>query len=360
MIKNNTSLALKFVGLIIAIFIWEIMSDAMNPYTTVTYQIPVQIVKVSTNSDIERTFNISQSNTRITYNVRTNATRFVTSNDFYAYVEAHVDDVSGFKPIKVQYPEVDDVVVNVKIDPDKAYLNVDNLAQKRFSVSYTPVGELSSQDYAIGFVDLSPTEIYLNAASTVLESIEKVKIDIPLTGQSDTFSGVAELKYYDKNDNEITNLPDEIEKQSIDYRVVVFGTKTVPFNINIAGNVARGHSYAGVIAKPSHIVITASREALALIDSIDLPDIDITDITTNTDYRFNVQDVLPPNIRSINASNEIVVTVMVNNLGRDDEPPPIIMDRLHRVATTSGVIVPRKDDVSKSISPLINDEKIGE
>ena len=348
---NKNKLLLQFIALMISIFMWVILTDSMNPYTSITTQIPIQIVKISTNSNIERTYSIAQTNARVTYKVREKQKQNISTNDFYAYIKVDDSDKSGNRSINLEYINKESLI-DVKIDPEFTYLNVDNLGQKRYSVSYTPIGELSSQDYAIGFVDLSPSEIYLKAASTVLENIEKVKIDIPLTGQSDTFSGKAELKYFDKNDNEIKNLPDEIEKHNIEYRVVVYGTKTVPLNIGITGNVARGHSYAGATSKPSNIVITTSKETLSKIDTIDLPDIDITDIDENKEYKFKISDILPANVRSVNATNEIVVTVMVNNISRDDDPPPAIRDSMSKVSTSSNVIITRRDDRNINIHPI--------
>ena len=206
----------------------------------------------------------------------------------------------------------------ITYDKEQVYVTVEDMAHKSIKVTYNIKGRLASENLAVAYVSVEPSEVFVNGPATEVDKVTKIAFDIDISGKDQNFTGNARPLMYDSEGNSLSK-DLTLSNTTVNYIVSINSTKTVSFTTSTKGNVAAGYSFAGITVNPSNITISASNDVLSMVQAINIPEIDITDFTENKEFEYTIMEILPRGVKNVSSNKVIKVTVMVNNIRRD--PP---------------------------------------
>lgn len=325
---NNKNFLYIIFSVLSAIIIWMILANNINPLVHERVSIPIEIRVDSELSDAGRSFTLPIDNQKVVadYFVRHDDVGKVSANDITAYVNIQKDE-SSFVDIKYQYNDKRNLMHAISFDKEQVYVSVEDMAHKSIKVTYNIKGRLASENLAVAYVSVEPSEVFLNGPATEVDKVTKIAFDIDVSGKDQNFTGNARPLMYDAEGNSISK-DLTLSNTTVNYIVSINSTKTVAFTTSTKGNVAAGYSFAGITVNPSNITISASNDVLSMIQAINIPEIDITDFTENKEIEYNILEILPRGVKNVSNNKVIKVTVMVNNIRRD--PPEYDRNNLDR------------------------------
>lgn len=318
--KLKANLPLKLLSVFLAIITWAIIMNITNPIITGYVNLSINVENENAIYENNKTYFILDTRSvRVTYRTKTNNQMSINTSDFYAYIDlnevAYVGDITSnerkvavhVKPSK----EVENIISNIQIEPSEIKVAIDDVTRNEYKVQYNIVGDVGP-GYSIGNVILSPNVVYVSSSNVVLESIDHIAIDIPVSKNSDeTFSGISKTKLYTADN---TVLPTEglmLSAEDIGYSVVLNSTASITLNAVVQGTVATGYNLIAAQVSPSMIVVEGPKSFIQNMYRYDLPIIDINGLSENKEYKFKLSDILPIGITS--KVSEVTVTVIVNN-----------------------------------------------
>lgn len=313
MMKNfKTNLSLKILSLVIAIITWAVLMNIINPLVNGFVSVPIETINDSYVLEQNKTYTIHNSRmARVTYIVKTDMQTNIRQNDFKVYID--LNDLAGGEFIPLRFEAlngVDSYISNVQVDPMSVRVTVDDMSRNEFRVQHEIRGDVG-YGHSIGNVILSPNIVYISGSNALIDSIDKVSIDIPVKNNEETFSGTALAKVYDKEGKLIPNDSFVLSSEEISYSVVVNSRASISLNAVVEGNVKNGYSYAGAQVYPNTIMIDGPRSIIENIYTLDLPIINIEGLSSNKEFRYQTSDILPIGITS--NTGEIVVNIVVND-----------------------------------------------
>ena len=316
---SNKNFLFVILSVLSATIIWMLLANNINPLVHERVSIPIEIRVDSELSDAGRSFTLPIDNQKVVldYFVRQDDIGKVTANDITAYVNIQKDE-SSFVDIKYQFNDKRNLMHAITYDKEQVYVTVEDMAHKSIKVTYNIKGRLASENLAVAYVSVEPSEVFVNGPATEVDKVTKIAFDIDISGNDQNFTGNARPLMYDSEGNSLSK-DLTLSNTTVNYIVSINSTKTVSFTTSTKGNVAAGYSFAGITVNPSNITISASNDVLSMVQAINIPEIDITDFTENKEFEYTIMEILPRGVKNVSSNKVIKVTVMVNNIRRD--PP---------------------------------------
>lgn len=316
---SNKNFLFVILSVLSATIIWMLLANNINPLVHERVSIPIEIRVDSELSDAGRSFTLPIDNQKVVldYFVRQDDIGKVTANDISAYVNIQKDE-SSFVDIKYQFNDKRNLMHAITYDKEQVYVTVEDMAHKSIKVTYNIKGRLASENLAVAYVSVEPSEVFVNGPATEVDKVTKIAFDIDISGKDQNFTGNARPLMYDSEGNSLSK-DLTLSNTTVNYIVSINSTKTVSFTTSTKGNVAAGYSFAGITVNPSNITISASNDVLSMVQAINIPEIDITDFTENKEFEYTIMEILPRGVKNVSSNKVIKVTVMVNNIRRD--PP---------------------------------------
>lgn len=316
---SNKNFLFVILSVLSATIIWMLLANNINPLVHERVSIPIEIRVDSELSDAGRSFTLPIDNQKVVldYFVRQDDIGKVTANDITAYVNIQKDE-SSFVDIKYQFNDKRNLMHAITYDKEQVYVTVEDMAHKSIKVTYNIKGRLASENLAVAYVSVEPSEVFVNGPATEVDKVTKIAFDIDISGKDQNFTGNARPLMYDSEGNSLSK-DLTLSNTTVNYIVSINSTKTVSFTTSTKGNVAAGYSFAGITVNPSNITISASNDVLSMVQAINIPEIDITDFTENKEFEYTIMEILPRGVKNVSSNKVIKVTVMVNNIRRD--PP---------------------------------------
>lgn len=266
--------------------------------------------------------------------------------------------------IKVNTPPGTNVV---DLQPANIKLTLDKVQEKAIPVDATISGSPAA-DYQVGTPIVKPSAVNVRGPSTILSTLERVTVEISITGVSETVQISRPVSFRDKEGKPILGPNPSLDilsayPNSVDVIVPVtakgLATKLVPLKVTSTGTPAPGKEIRSVIPSPNSVTILGSPQALKGFDSVNLGPIDVTNLSEDKNIQLPLDKVtLPQGISFLNGTSLSVfvqigdgpiqktitgVPVQIRNIGTDVEAekeiPPI------------DIIVEGLPDVLKDITP---------
>ncbi len=314
MIKKITeNFSIKMLSLVIAFVAWLIVTNIIDPMLSGFISVPVIIENEDYIFNQNKTYNILDSRViRVNYKVKSTFQNSIRQNDFRVYVDLKEYDERGLLPVHIDTQNgIENNISNIEPEPSSLRIELSDVSRSEFEVQYELSGNVS-EGHGVGSVILSPNIVYVSGGSEAISKINKVSINIPINNREETFSGVADVKIFDSEGNEMSHDGYAFSASEINYSVVVDSSASVVLNAMIEGNVKEGHSLGGVQIVPDTIVINGPRSIVESLYTLDLPTINIDGLEMNTEYAFTLSDFLPMGITS--NTNLVTVHIIVNDV----------------------------------------------
>ncbi|WP_280771503.1 CdaR family protein [Salipaludibacillus daqingensis] len=181
--------------------------------------------------------------------------------------------------------------------------------QEKQTVSFPVDVELMNEGqleegYVVGTPSTSPSTVDVTAAQGMIDQIASARVNIDLTGMSQSFSDSFPVSFYDQSGNvlELNADPPAVEVEV----PITSPNKEVPIRIGQDGELPDGVAIDSISTQPENITIFGPVGIINDISFIDLSSIDLTEISGDTDFQFEVP--LPDGIERVEPE---VITVEV-------------------------------------------------
>lgn len=298
-ILNN--LSLKILSAVCAIVMWIIIVNIYNPSTSVTVSgVTVQLINAEALAAKEYAYEvIDGSKISVYISGPRSIVTDIKAKDIIATADlSNVTVFSDYVDINVRVVKDGVTVSNIEVAPRTTAirLKIENRVAKTFNVDADIIGT-PSEGYVTGNNQISPSSIKITGNSSLVDSIASVRASYDVSGATMNISDSAPIKLYDSEDNEITDERLELSKTSVDIRINVYMTKTVPITYHSRGVPAEGYRLSGIEAS-AQAVIAGTEEDLRDINSIDIPDtaIDVTGLTEDKVFHIRLASYLPGSV----------------------------------------------------------------
>lgn len=316
---NN--LGLKILSVFLAFFVWLVVVNVSNPWTRGTVEVPMDIENKQVLLAANRTYEISGKETvTVVYQVQTRDAYKIKSSDFRAYIDlADLYDVTGSVPVNIEILNNKELLRDVEPRQSVVRVTTEELQRKPFEVAIDVQGIGNEADgYALNGVGVDPDYIYVEGPISQVGQISKVGIEVNVEGLSEDYTDVAELIFYDANDNKITPGDRIVTNISeVTYTVTINRVKKLPLDFEVSGTVASGYQYVGVESNISTVSVIGLRTSLANLNKITIPasELNLDGAMADRVVTVNLKEYLPDGVQlSASESPEIEVRLKVERL----------------------------------------------
>lgn len=333
------------LSLIIAITIWFVVMNMINPWINGFVSIPVSVENEEYIYNQNKAYIIRDpKNVKVNYMVKNNEQAIVKQSDFNAYIDLKDLDSTNDLTVHIKALNgVDSYVSNVEPEPKTLRVEFDEVVRHDYTVRYEIKGNMI-EGHSAGSVILSPNVVYISGSSAGISNIDHVVVEIPVTNREESFSGIATVRIIDKEGNRMSLEGLSLSAKEVNYTVVVNSRANISVNAIVEGNVKAGYTYAGVQVTPNMIIVNGPRSILQNYYNLELPVINIDGFDQNVELDFATKDVLPPGITS-NVDN-IKVNITINS------------NVLNRSKNDFIEVGPHMDNETKEETEIVTDENV--
>ncbi|MCQ4635774.1 CdaR family protein [Anaerovorax odorimutans] len=307
MLRNKT--VLKILSLLLAVFLWFYVMGEINPTTSQTIEnIPVELLNVDTldqrdlaiQGGANFSVDIVVEGKRAELNLL-DKEKIKATADIFGYEEGE-----NYVPVSVQVP---DNVSLKQIKTPKIKVNLEELVSvyKQISVKFT--GKTASGTEP-GNVTVSPTEIEVKGAKSVVNSVKAVQAEVKaseITDEMKTFT--AEPVAVNGNNEPVYDI--SLSAKSVEVQAALYYTKTVPLNVEVKGTVPEEYEMTD-ISVPEEISIRGPKDAVEDIKSVTADPVNISKVKASTTLK--IQPRLPQGVEVADESKSIGVKIKIKGL----------------------------------------------
>ena len=165
-------------------------------------------------------------------------------------------------------------------------ITVDVYTVKEFKVTPHIVGKLDDKDF-ISDLKIVPEKVVVSGARRLIQHVNQAVVDIPVNQRNSDFALMAPIHLYQSDGSPVEGL--EMTPWQSNVKVTIghdAATKTVPLTLNVTGQ----NDWKTVTVQPTSIQIRGDAETLKNISSVDLPELDIDNMTEEKTWKV----LIPP------------------------------------------------------------------
>ena len=289
-LTNNFSM--KIISLVLAIMFWLIIASIEDPETTKNFTIPVTKINEELVRESDKTYEVISGNTvSITVRARQSILNDLDVDDFKAVADFANLSFTGAIPIEVTVLHNATRVDITKGANTMMQVSIEELASVDKVVSTKAEGSVITGK-ALGTITVEPNMIRMEGAKTTIDRIASVYAVVNVAGITEDSTFVVEPVVYD-SDGDIIDTTDIIfSKDSLNVKVTLLDTKTVPIEWNIDVTAADGYGIASKDFTPSEIQIAGNKEQLSAVTKIVLDDYQMYNLTEGIEYEVDLENVV--------------------------------------------------------------------
>lgn len=317
--KFTMDIGWKLLSLIIAIGLWFMVINTENPVETRSYTAAIQLQNEEALT--ERGYVVVNddelSSTRVTVRLRGQRLALDALSQSSTRVQAVVDlsDViysySG-EPVSVPVDIVIPSVVNNSFEilsksVQTVSVDIQPYVNKDFDVKAV-VNTTDETAKELANAVASPGSVTVYGARSIVESVAEVRAYVSPETVEDGMVMTAVPVAYNADGVVVGDVTFGTEELSV--MITLDEVKSVRVNLSLTGEVADGYEITDYYTTPETMEVAGDAAALSRLNSINLPDIDVTGLEANSGYEFSAGDYLPDGLRALDGGR-ITATVIV-------------------------------------------------
>lgn len=317
--KFTMDIGWKLLSLIIAIGLWFMVINTENPVETRSYTAAIQLQNEEALT--ERGYVVVNddelSSTRVTVRLRGQRLALDALSQSSTRVQAVVDlsDViysySG-EPVSVPVDIVIPSVVNSSFEilsksVQTVSVDIQPYVNKDFDVKAV-VNTADETAKELANAVASPGSVTVYGARSIVESVAEVRAYVSPETVEDGMVMTAVPVAYNADGIVVGDVTFGTEELSV--MITLDEVKSVRVNLSLTGEVADGYEITDYYTNPETMEVAGDAAALSRLNSINLPDIDVTGLEANSGYEFFAGDYLPDGLRALDGGR-ITATVIV-------------------------------------------------
>lgn len=249
-------------ALIFAIAIWVLAVTESDPTETRTYPKSIELDIIGLDADLMVVNEITEE---VTLTIRAptsildeleNDSSLISVTLDLSGLEAGVYTLTPQASLNLSPAEVD------RINPSSIYVKLDSVVSEEFDIQIRTIGS-PAIGFELGTEELSDEQATVSGPKSMVESIDKVMVEIDVEDISEDIQRTVEIKAYDSEGLEVegvTITPDTTQLLlPVSQRG---GYRTVVVKIVTSGQIATGYRLTNIFALPATVTIFSSDPTL--------------------------------------------------------------------------------------------------
>ncbi len=319
--KLTQNLGLKFLAVICATILWLIVMNINDPVDEQRFSnIPVELINVEAITGEGKVYEVLDNTGVISVTVRAKRSVLETldRDNIRAVADLSEVSVTNMVTIKLSSNKMSGQIESIDSATEFLKLNIEDVKKKQLPIEVVTTGE-PAEGYVIGSVTAGQTVVRVSGPESVIARISKVQVSVDITGMTSNVSTSADIVLYDADGMVIANDSIDANIATVDVKVSILATKTVPFVYRTTGTPAEGCEMTGVITGTyEEITIAGAQSVLDTISYIEIPGeaLNVTGQTESLNALIDVEDYLPAgvSIEDENYVGALGVTVEIRKL----------------------------------------------
>lgn len=310
--RINRDITTKITATLLAILLWFIVLNINDPYIDKPLYVELE-VKNEYNL-MERNLFLTNKNYRKTVEIivrgRENAVNSISPSDIDVILDfSKVKSVSD-KSISLDgpyYTRNDKQITLVGMNPREIPIELENIVRKDSIVDVELKGT-PKESYTVLKVTTEPEYIPIQDKESLVNTIDQVKAIVDINNIDRDKKMIKQAcSVYNKNGEKIASLSNQF---TVDVFLEV--GKEVTIVPIIKGNPANNYVYTKFSTSVEKAIITGPVEVLENITELNTEQIQIEGINETNEYTVPIK--LPEDVKLFNMENEVVVTVLIEEL----------------------------------------------
>lgn len=323
----TTNLYWKALSILLAIGLWFVVMNINNPTEIKTFTLSInilneeklrqnQLVVLNLDDIKNQKAEIKIKGTRTTLDElskKYNKENIKISLDLEQLLSYNVGDepletTLSLKPNMpiIQYPNNNFEIVSFY--PLTTTLYVDKLVTIPKKIHSKTIGTVKN-GYISSEPELSSEYIQVTGAKSIVEKIQVIYAEVDLTEQTQTITKNVTPVAYDKEGNKITDISFNLNEVSVKVSINTEGIVSID-KPEIVGNLPQGYVIENILYEPKTVEVIGDTHNLT---KIELPQIDISNLTQNTQYTYDISETLSQyNLKlKDNTQSKITINIVI-------------------------------------------------
>ncbi len=333
-ITNN--LILKFVSLVVALLLWILIVNAIDPTTTRSFRnVEVEVLNENVILGSNHVYTILDGD-KVDFTVKGKRSEIegLTADDFSA--TADLSKLSTINTTEIDVSLNADHTAHVEIDSRSAVMRIslEEKVSEKFRVTVDTEGELD-QGYVLGDVSCNPSMVEVSGPASVIEKIDHVGALVTLNGEKEGFDLKESLYLYDASGGVMDSNSVTLSKKQSEVSIQILPVVEVPIHVNVSGTPAEGYVNTGVDYTLKSVGVAGDEKDIRKIKKIEIP-ISVEGASEDVVKEVELSEYLPDGCKLKNEGDSVLVItcdiqkkgqraftfsnsdITVNNLSSDD------------------------------------------
>lgn len=318
--RLTRNLKYKIIAVILAVFTWLAINNVEDPvYTREFTDVPVTEINGEELTDANKAYSYVNGDNTVSFRVKgkTSILNSLTRDDFSAVADLSKLSVTGAVMVDVSCPEYPSLEIIPVGSSTVVQIAIEDLEEKSFNVSVVTNGSVAEDKY-VGTGTATPNLITVSGPKSQVDNIEEAVayITVSDTTDTDTVTASSDIVLLDSSGDEIDTSSLTLSQSDVEVTVPIYNTKTVPVELNFTGTPADGYTVVSEDYEPKEVTIAGPQEALDQVESITLPDIDISGRNKSIEENITTEltDALPEDIVLTNSDTSISAAVEIEKI----------------------------------------------
>lgn len=306
---------LKLISLFLAIFIWFLICEYVDPDTTTNVN-NIAISMQYEGSDPQKEGLGVMTLIDETVSVRLSGSRdtiaLMNPGKITAYVELKNVTRSGEYdlPVRIDLGGQNLKLVEQSLQTVKVKFDTNIVSSVKVNVD---VKGAVPEGYIREEATMLNNFVTVTGPKAIVDTIASAEIEIVQDAFKETNTFSCAYTLVDQNKNPVPTTFLQVDVEKIDVTVAVVKEKTVPLKVTVVNSSGgMDSSFCTAKVQPETIVITGNAEVLDSINAIDLGVIDVAEKTD--DFDTSVAVVLPNGVKNVNNIETVKVSVAFNDV----------------------------------------------
>ena len=284
---NN--LSLKLLALLLGIILWIAVMYSLNPMTTKTITVPVNILYESVLTERDWMYTVQgKREAEVTVKAKSIDLAKITEDDIYLYADfRYLEGSSTERRATISYQLKNSAIESlVFVGNNYLTINLEEVITREFDIDVQISGSVAENYTADKEPTAVPKTITVKGPKSQVQRIAKVVYYLYIKDANEDIKESGAPTLLDAAGDVLTDLENvTITPETVDIVLPIYQTKNVKLVVDtdtITGTPATGYALSGVTLSKESVQIAGYRDIIAGMTSISIPG-DLIDITGRED-----------------------------------------------------------------------------
>ena len=316
---------IKLISVLTGFGLWFTVMYFENPPGEETFtDVPVQFINTNDLTDKGYVYEVLDG-TDVVNEVTVKGTRKALSELKSAGTEAIVAtadfatrDAAGNVEIKLRaMAQNPTAITEITSSSEGAYLKlgIEEKVEKSITVDIIIEGqELIAEGHQLGTARVEQNRVKITGGKSKVEQVCYAAVSVDVTGSDADISMTDTIKLYDSEWQLLEGIQVQKNINATKINVGILGTKTVPIEYAVTGEVMEGYRMTGQITSSKEMITLAGTDnVLNAVNSIVIPSevLNVSGMNKNLEEVINLRSYLPAGVQIADSEAETTTTIQV-------------------------------------------------